>query len=143
MPPQSTALQALPVSRDLEEGSSARVSAGLLPVLPNLRRVVGGESRPAITRQARYWICTVPRDSWDPCLPEGACWCIGQPEIGATGYKHWQFMVAFPKKVSLNKLRVCLPRDGHYEPTRSQAAECYVQKEDTRDGDPFEFGTKH
>lgn len=142
MSPQSTALQAVPTSRDLEEASSARMPAGSVPVLPNVRGMVRGQPRQFITRQARYWICTVPRDSWDPCLPEGACWCIGQPEIGASGYRHWQFLVAFPKKVSINKLRVCLPRDGHYEPTRSEAAERYVQKEESRDGEPFEFGRK-
>jgi len=51
-------------------------------------------------------------------------------------------LVAFPKKVSLTTLRGCLPGTGHYEPTRSEAAERYVQKEESRDGQPFEFGAK-
>lgn len=93
-------------------------------------------------RQARYWIATVPRDDWTPTLPEGACWCIGQPEIGEGGYRHWQFLVSFPQKKSLAALRSCLPGTGHYEPTRSSAAESYVRKEETRDGEPFEFGRK-
>lgn len=31
---------------------------------------------------------------------------------------------------------------AHWEPTRSDAAEAYVVKEDTRIGEPFEFGEK-
>lgn len=104
-------------------------------------RLPGVSSSVQLPRQARYWIATIPRDSWEPCLPEGACWCIGQPELGETGYRHWQFLVAFPKKVSLATLRGCLP-PGHYEPTRSSAAESYCQKEQTRDGEPFEFGSR-
>jgi hypothetical protein len=93
-------------------------------------------------RQARYWIATIPRDDWEPCLPRGSIYAIGQPEIGEGGFRHWQLLVAFPKKVSLATLRGCLPTTGHYEPTRSEAAERYVQKEQSRDGEPFTFGSK-
>lgn len=99
-------------------------------------------TRNSMPRQARYWIATLPRDAWEPCLPRGSVWCVGQPEIGQSGYKHWQFLVSFPKKVSIATLKGCLPSNGHYEPTRSSAAENYVQKEETRDGQPFEFGQK-
>lgn len=104
------------------------------------------ESRLPVVRQARYWMCTIPRDDWIPCLPEGAVWCIGQPELGeeggAEGYRHWQAVVAFPKKISLVGVRRVLPSRGHYEPTDSAKANQYVQKEDTRDGEPFEFGAR-
>lgn len=113
---------------------SPRLSV-LAPGLPS----VSGNSVP---RQARYWIGTIPRDDWTPELPSGAQWIKGQPELGESGYRHWQLLVSFAKKVSLVKLRSCLPGTGHYEPTRSAAAEAYVHKEETRDGEPFEFGTK-
>lgn len=94
-------------------------------------------------RQARYWICTVPRDDWEPCLPSGAAWIIGQPELGESGYRHWQLMVSFPAKKSLAQVKECFGLQGmHAEPTRSAAAETYVRKEETRDGEPFEFGSR-
>lgn len=93
-------------------------------------------------RQARYWLCTIPRDLWVPQLPSGAQWIKGQPELGVTGYRHWQCLVSFPKKVSLAGIRQCLPNGGHYEPSRSARAESYVWKDETRDGDQFEFGAK-
>lgn len=94
-------------------------------------------------RQARYWICTIPRDSWSPELPSGAEWCLGQPEIGEGGYKHWQLIVSFARKITLGQLKSKFGFDGfHAEPTRSNAVEAYVVKEETRDGDIFEFGSK-
>lgn len=92
--------------------------------------------------QARYWIITIPRDDWQPALPEGANWCIGQPEIGQSGYRHWQLMVAFPTKKTLAYVKRSLCPTAHCEATRSAAAETYVRKEDTRDGEPFEFGQR-
>lgn len=94
-------------------------------------------------RQARYWICTVPRDSWEPKLPDGAKYCRGQPEIGEErGYRHWQFVCYFASKKSLRQVREVLPGDGHYEPCKGKAAEEYVWKEATRDGEQFEFGER-
>lgn len=94
-------------------------------------------------RQARYWICTIPRDEWEPCLPTSASWCIGQPERGESGYLHWQVLVSFSSKKSRQQVKDAFGIQGMYaEPTRSTAAEAYVHKEDTRDGDPFEFGSK-
>lgn len=94
-------------------------------------------------QQARYWIATVPYQSWEPELPDGASWCVGQGEEGESGYRHWQFVVAFPKKITLTAVRRVLPRTGHYEPTRSTSAEGYVQKEESRiENTSFEFGEK-
>lgn len=87
---------------------------------------------------------TVPRGDWEPVLPEGVVYCKGQCERGAdTGYEHWQIMFIAEKKVSLNQVRGLFPGTGHYELTRSAAAETYVWKEDTRvEGTGFELGTK-
>lgn len=94
-------------------------------------------------RQARYWICTIPRDDWEPCLPRDAVWCIGQPELGESGYRHWQIMVAYSSKKTQRQVKESFGVQGmHVEATRSAAAETYVRKEETRDGEPFEFGTK-
>lgn len=94
-------------------------------------------------RQARYWICTIPRSDWTPGLPTSSCWCIGQPERGESGYEHWQVLVAFTAKKTRNQVKDAFGIQGmHVEPTRSRAAEAYVHKEETRDGEPFEFGHK-
>lgn len=93
--------------------------------------------------QARYWICTIAESDWQPCLPTGALWCLGQLERGeTTGYLHWQFVVSFAQKKTLSGIRAVLPSTGHYERTRSVAAERYVTKLETRVGDPFEFGER-
>lgn len=92
-------------------------------------------------QQARYWICTIPRETWKPCLPEGAGWCIGQPEKGESGYLHWQVLVAFTAKRTMAQVKRAFGVNGmHLEPSRSDAARAYVHKEATRDGEPFEFG---
>lgn len=94
-------------------------------------------------RQARYWICTIPRDLWEPCLPSGAGHITGQPELGAEGYRHWQLLVSFHTKKTLAQVKQSFGVQGmHAEATRSVAAENYCRKEDSRDGEPFEFGTK-
>lgn len=95
------------------------------------------------TEQARYWICTIPRDDWEPALPDGCSWCIGQPEVGETGYRHWQIMLSYPTKKTRRQVKQSIGVQGcHLEPTRSSAAEAYVCKEATRDGEPFEFGRR-
>lgn len=91
-------------------------------------------------RQARYWIGTIPRDDWEPRLPDGAAYCGGQPEVGETGYRHWQILVAFARKRTLRQVKSAFPRSAHLEPTRSDAARAYVFKESTRDGEQFVFG---
>lgn len=93
-------------------------------------------------QQARYWICTIPRDDWTPCLPEGAAWCCGQPELGESGYRHWQLIVSFASKKTMAQVKRTLCSTAHVEATRSSAAETYCRKEESRDGEPFEFGTK-
>lgn len=54
---------------------------------------------------------------------------------------HWQVLASFPRKYGLAQVKRLLGVDGaHCEPTRSDAARAYVHKEETRDGEPFEFG---
>lgn len=98
--------------------------------------------------QARYWLLTVPRedfvpDHWQSGLPELVAYARGQREIGeATGYDHWQIMVAFSRKVTLARVKSIFGRGCHAEPSRSDAARDYVWKEDTRvAGTQFEFGS--
>lgn len=85
---------------------------------------------------------TIPRADWEPALVPGSDYVVGQPEIGATGYRHWQLLVHFPTKKSLASAKESFPAPAHLEPTRSAAAREYVTKEETRDGEPFEFGRK-
>ena len=61
-------------------------------------------------------------------------------EIGAGGLEHWQLVVYSKGKQRLSWITKRF--EGHWEPTRSDAARDYVWKEDTRvDGSQFEFGT--
>jgi len=92
-------------------------------------------------RQARYWILTIPRDDWNPVLPGGVQYIRGQPELGESGYRHWQLVAYFPKKVTLSACKSKFAVTAHAEPCRSAAAKQYVWKEETRDGEQFEFGT--
>lgn len=76
-------------------------------------------------------------------LPEGIKWIKGQLERGAqTGFEHYQFVVAFSEKVSLEGVKRVFGRTVHAELTRSEAANEYCWKEETRIGQPFEFGAK-
>lgn len=60
------------------------------------------------------------------------CWLCGQKETGATtGYVHWQFMASFKDKVRLAALVKIWP-GCHAELTRSQYADEYVLKEETK-----------
>lgn len=94
--------------------------------------------------RARYWIGTIPASlEWNPPLelPDTCNWLRGQEEIGEGGLRHWQVFVAFRRDVRVHGIRLLFP--GHWEPTRSAAAEDYVWKEDTRvAGTQFELGSK-
>nr|WAE43210.1 MAG: replication associated protein [Cressdnaviricota sp.] len=102
----------------------------------------GGNSSIA-RRQGRYWLCTIPRDNWEPCLPTGFAYCKGQLELGAdSSYYHWQVYVIAKRKCSLHFLKSNIG-EGHFELSYSKAAENYVWKEATRvAGSQFEYGDK-
>jgi len=68
----------------------------------------------------------------------------GQLERGERGgYLHWQILVAFTSKKSVSAVKHVFGTGVHCELSRSEAAETYVWKEDTRvEGTQFEFGAK-
>lgn len=96
-------------------------------------------------RQGLYWIITIPirarPEGWDEC-PEGVRYFKGQKETGEeTGYEHWQALVCLEEKGSIFTMQRIFGQRGHYELSRSNAANDYVWKEATRvEGSQFEFG---
>lgn len=92
--------------------------------------------------QARYWILTVPHADFVPYQPPNVVYIRGQLERGGnTGYLHWQLMVAFKKKLRLGGVKQIFGCTCFAEPSRSDAANSYVWKEDTRvEGTQFELG---
>lgn len=96
-----------------------------------------------VRRQGIFWILTIPHYGFTPYLPPQCSYIVGQLEQGAnSGYCHWQIMVAFKSKQSLNGVRSVFG-DVHAELSRSSAADSYCQKEDTLvDGTRFELGSK-
>lgn len=98
---------------------------------------------PATTPQGRYWICTIPHHDFTPYLPAGISWIKGQLELGVGGYLHWQCILSSSKKIRLISLKNLFGQRGHFELSRSEAAEAYCGKEETRvEGTQFELGTK-
>lgn len=95
-------------------------------------------------RQGTYWIGTISCDQpWEPNLPECCYYLKGQRELGEGGFEHWQVFFITRSKQSIRSLASqWSPVVGHWELTRSAAAESYVWKDATRLGTPFEFGTK-
>lgn len=101
-------------------------------------------------RQGVFWLLTIPYPNdvvggivESKALPEGLSWLKGQVEKGAnTGYEHYQIVAGFSKKMSLSGVVGMFGRGTHAELSRSEAANAYVGKEETRIGEPFEFGTK-
>lgn len=99
---------------------------------------------------ARYWLGTCFCDLAPTELPEQCNWIKGQREKCPTTGRffflnvrlHWQLFIAFAKQQRLSavKRKFC---NCHWEPSKSQAAERYVWKEDTRvDGTQFEIGQR-
>jgi len=68
-------------------------------------------------------------------------WIRGQLERGDGGYLHYQCVVAFEKKVRRRRVADAFP-ETNIELCNSEGANAYVWKEDTRVGEPFEFGAK-
>lgn len=93
---------------------------------------------------AKFWIGTLPQNTYTPYLPHGVVWIRGQLESGSSSdYLHWQVVVCLSRTQRLSWLKRVFGDQGHWEPTRSRAAEEYVQKEDTRvEGTQFELGKR-
>lgn len=93
--------------------------------------------------QGTYWLGTLPDATWVPALPDGVCYIRGQLEKGEGGLEHYQvFFITRPKASLAQVRRLWSPFVGHWELTRSKAAEDYVWKDLTRIGEPFEFGER-
>lgn len=91
-------------------------------------------------RQGIYWLLTIPEEDFEPCLPEGCRYVKGQLEEGEGGFRHYQVLVVLGKKGSRTSVREMFGGRAHCELTRTSAANEYVWKEQTRIGEPFEFG---
>jgi len=94
--------------------------------------------------KARYWILTIPHAYYTPFLPRPVSFIRGQLERGnGTGYLHWQLLVAFSDQQRLAAVKRIFGDPIFAEPSRSDAADAYVWKEDTRvEGTQFELGLK-
>ena len=94
--------------------------------------------------KARYWLLTIPHADFTPFLPGSLVYIRGQLERGEqTGYLHWQLLAVFPSQQRLAAVKRIFGPTVHAEPSRSDAADAYVWKPDTRvDGTQFELGTK-
>lgn len=94
--------------------------------------------------QGRYWLLTIPQHDFIPYLPTGVAYLTGQLERGTgTGYLHWQLLCAFSKHVRLAAVKKCFGDSCHAELSRSDAADSYVSKADTRvEGTQFTLGVK-
>jgi len=96
-------------------------------------------------RQGIFWMLTIPEQQFTPPteLPAEHSWIKGQKEKGSnTDYLHYQIVIAFTSKKSLNQVKTIYPI-AHCELTKSAAANDYVFKEETRiENTQFELGVK-
>jgi len=93
--------------------------------------------------QARYWLLTIPHHAFVPFLHPGVAYLRGQLETGAGGYVHWQLLAVLSKKSTLRGVKELYGAQAHAEPSRSEAADEYVWKADTRvEGTQFELGKR-
>jgi len=93
--------------------------------------------------QGRYWLGTLYEWNVPGELPEGVAWLKGQEEeCPTTLRRHHQIIAAFKRSVRRSFV-VSVVGQGHWELTRSSAAEQYVHKEATAvAGTRFELGSK-
>ena len=81
--------------------------------------------------QGIYWLLTIPHAEFLPYLPPNCSYIRGQLELSTTGYLHWQLLVICTKKCRLAAIRK-LFGPVHCELSKSEAANEYVWKEETR-----------
>ena len=96
--------------------------------------------------KGRYWILTIPTLHLEH-IPEPRKHLVylkGQKEEGAnTGLIHWQLIAQFDRNVTLGQVKEYFCPQAHCELTRSDAANEYVWKKETRiEGTQFELGRK-
>jgi len=94
--------------------------------------------------QFRYFLLTIPHHDFTPYLPPGVAFIRGQLESGEQGgYLHWQLLAIFKRKLTVTAVKAVFGNNAHIEPSRSQAADAYVWKEETRvAGTQFELGER-
>lgn len=98
-----------------------------------------------MSNQGRYWLLTIPYAMYQPPtgLPDSLQFMRGQGEEGESGYRHWQLLACFKKKVRLRAVKELFGTQCHAELSRSVAADEYVWKEATRiEGSQFELGER-
>lgn len=104
-------------------------------------------SRQQRRRQGVYWMLTIPERLYPHGFesipfPDSIVYFKGQLEEGdTTGYRHYQVLAVFRRKQSHRSVSGLFP-ETNCELTRSDAADEYVWKEETRVGPQFEFGIK-
>lgn len=101
----------------------------------------------ATSKPARIWMGTIPYSGQYDLhsrFDSNIAYVRGQREIGeSTGYEHWQLVVYFCRSQRLSALKKKFGNNTHWEPTRSDAADEYVWKEETAVADSrFEWGRK-
>lgn len=92
---------------------------------------------------SRYYLGTLFDWIQPTDLPTGVVWLKGQQELcPTTGRLHHQVIVGFAKQQRLAAVKR-LVGNGHWEPSRSSAADEYVHKDATSvPGTRFELGSK-
>lgn len=100
--------------------------------------------------QFRYWLVTAPQEFVPEIFSDKIKYIRGQKEVGKqTGFIHWQLIVYFKEKITLTAFKkILIDKYGdqignafHLEPSKSDACEAYVWKEDTRvENTQFELG---
>nr|WAE42692.1 MAG: replication associated protein [Cressdnaviricota sp.] len=110
----------------------------------NSQQITDATKRRRGTSQGRYWLLTIPHNEFTPFVPLDVDYILGQLERGAeTDYLHWQILVIFGKKRTLQQVKATFGQSCHAELSRSEAANKYVQKTETRvDGTQFELGQR-
>lgn len=96
-----------------------------------------------MSEQCRYWMLTIPVNAYvaPTELPPNVTYLKGQQEIGASGFHHWQLLAVFKKKIRRAGVKQTFSQQSHCEPSRSQAANQYVWKEESRvPGTQIELG---
>jgi len=96
------------------------------------------------SQQAKYWMLTIPHADFTPFLPATVEYIRGQLERGnQTDYLHWQIIISMAKKTTFNNIKNLFGSTAHIEMTRSDAADKYCFKDDTRIANTqFELGKK-
>lgn len=93
--------------------------------------------------KAIYWLLTIPHADFVPYLPNQCQFIKGQLELAASGFLHWQILVVFKQQCRLTTVKTVFGTSCHAEPSRSDAADKYVHKDDTAvDNTRFELGER-